>query len=79
MFEFMNTGKNVWLPVIFLSCICMYLDELLILDLDIEHDTLWNILLLVYILRSSLLLDSSSPCEKWDLIEPALPGKNETA
>lgn len=44
MFEFMNTGKNVWLPVIFLvviflSCICMYLDELLILDLDIEHDT----------------------------------------
>lgn len=40
MFEFMNTGKNVWLPVIFLSCICMHLDELLILDLDIEHDTL---------------------------------------
>lgn len=45
MFEFMNIGKNVWffvifLVVIFLSCICMYFDELLILDFDIEYDIL---------------------------------------
>lgn len=38
MFEFMNIGKNVWFFVIFLSCICMYFDELLILDFDIEYD-----------------------------------------